>query len=337
MQQSLTVNYQKELIKRLNSSLPAGQSLAPILADLLKISMDSAYRRISGKTHFSLEESIIVAEHFNIGLDSLKISNQLNASIRFTHLNSKVESFKEYLNNLLQNLHLIEHGKEGKLYYSCLDIPIFQNLSLPHLGAFKMFYWMHAIMEVEEYQGKILEKDTISSDLIDLGKVIFDQYCKIPSTELWTTNTLNSTLRQIEFYFNSGFIRSEEVLSDLYADIEKLIDRQEQMAEKGTKIIHRIPNEKEKHNFSLYESDIELSNNSALAIINGVRISFIGHLTFNTLISDHPQLNEMSYNWYNRLMRKSTLISEVSAKQRYQFIQHLKNELKQSQARVLGA
>ena len=329
------MNYQEKLILRINASLPSGQSLAPILSDLLDVSMDSAYRRISGKTLFSLEGSIKIAEHFIIGLDSLKNPNLLNASIRFTQLDSKVSSFKLYLDNLYQNLKLLEHGENAKLYYSCLDIPIFQNLSLPSLGAFKMFYWMHAVMEVEELQGKQLEKDTISQELIEFGQAIYDQYCKIPSVELWTNTTISSTLRQIEFYHNAGYIRSQEVLHDIYEDLFALIERQERMAEKGSKIIDRIPNENEKHNFSLYESDIELSNNGALALVNGVRISFIGHLTFNTLISEHPQLNEMTYNWYDRLVRKSTLISEVAAKQRYQFITHLRKQLEQSRDRVL--
>lgn len=330
------MNYQESLIKRINSSLPSGQSLAPILADLLEVSMDSAYRRISGKTVFSLDEAMKIAEHFNIQLDSLQNPNQLNATIRFTQLDSNIDSFKLYLTSLLQNLKMIEHGVDGRLYYSCLDIPIFQNLSLPSLAAFKMYYWMHAVMEVEELQGKQLEKDTISPELIELGKAIYEQYCKIASTELWTTTTLNSTLRQIEYYFNSGYIRSQEVLSDIYSDIDTLIDRQERKAEKGSKIIDRIAEGDEKHNFSLYESDIELSNNGALAIVNGKRISFIGHLTFNSLISDHPKLNEMTYNWYDRLVRKSTLISEVAAKQRYQFISHLKKQLDESRMRVLS-
>lgn len=330
------MNYQESLIQRIQASIPSGQSLAPILADLLEVSMDSSYRRMSGKTLFSLDESMRIAEHFNIALDSLKNPNQLNASIRFTQLDSTVDSFKVYLQSLLQSLKQIEQGVDSKMYYSCLDIPIFQNLSLPNLAAFKMFYWMHAVMEVEPLQGKILEKDTISQDMIDSGRAIYDQYCKIPSIELWTTNTLNSTLRQIEYYYNAGFIRSKEVLFDIYVDLETLIDRQERKAEKGSKVIDRIAEKNERHNFSLYQSDIELSSNGALAIVNGVRISYIGHLTFNTLISDHPQLNEMAYNWYDRLMRKSTLISEVGTKQRYQFIKHLKNQLAESRERVLG-
>jgi hypothetical protein len=330
------MNYQENLISRINGSLPAGQSLAPILADLLDVSMDSAYRRISGKTLFSLDESVRIAEHFNIGLDSLKNPDQLNATISFTQLDSNIESFKLYLQGLLQNLKLIGSGEDGRLYYSCLDIPVFQNLSLPNLAAFKMYYWMHGVMEVEELKGLQLEKGTIDKELIEFGQAIYEQYSRIPSVELWTTNTLSSTLRQIEFYHNAGHVRSREVLEDLYTDLETLVDRQERMAEKGTKVIDRIPKENEKHNFSLYESDIELSSNGALAIVNGVRISFIGHLTFNSLVCDHPKLNEMTYNWYDRLVRKSTLISEVSAKQRYQFISHLKKEIKESRERILG-
>ena len=328
------MNYQERLIERMNASLPKGQSLAPILSDLLEVSMDSTYRRLSGKTQFSLEEAMKIAQHFSIELDSLQDKNMLSASFGFTELHSSIESFKLYLSSLLENLIQIDSDKNSRLYYSGLDIPIFQNLSLPNLAAFKMFYWMHSVMEVEELQGKKLEKDTIPADLIELGLAIYQQYCKIHSTELWTTNTLNSTLRQIEFYYESGNIREKEVLDGLYSDLEKLIDRQEQKAERGTKIIDRIPEEKEKHNFSMYESDIELSNNGALAIVNGVKISFIGHLTFHTLVSKHPQLNEMTADWYDRLVRKATLISEIAAKQRYQYFSRLRRELDESRQRV---
>ena len=84
----------------------------------------------------------------------------------------------------------------------------------------------------------------------------------------------------------------------------------------------------------MYESDIELSNNGALAIVNGVKISFIGHLTFHTLVSKHPQLNEMTADWYDRLVRKATLISEIAAKQRYQYFSRLRRELDESRQRV---
>ncbi len=150
---------------------------------------------------------------------------------------------------------------------------------------------------------------------------------------MWTINTFNSTLRQVEFYHQAGYVRDKAVSEAIFADLNGLADRLNLMAERGTKVIDRIPEENEKNNFTLYESDIELTGNGAIAEIGGRKRSFIGHLTFHTLISDHHQLNEKTLAWYLGLMRKANLISSVSAKHRYQFISHLKEQIEASKMR----
>lgn len=324
--------YQKELINRMNAAIPPDQSLSHILCDLLNMSMDSIYRRLNYKTPFNFDESLIIAEHFNISLDSLKGLNSMSAIVNFKQLDSNIDCFKDYLIDILRNVELIYNNEGSRLIYSALDIPIFQNLGLSHIGPFKMFYWMHSIMNVVEYQGKSFERGIIDSELLELGQRIYEVYNGISATEIWTTNTLNSTLRQIEFYYQSGLIKDVEVLSDLYTDLEGLIDKQEVRAERGTKLIDHLT--KDTDDYQLYVSDIELSNNGAIAIVNGQKISFIGHLTFNTLSSYHFQLNEMTYGWYERIIEKSTLISKVAVKQRYQFFHHLRKQVSESRERV---
>lgn len=328
--------YQERLIERITRSLPPGQSLAPILSDLFNISLDSAYRRINGKTHFTIDEALLLAEHFTLSIDGLKNPNHRKASVTFGSLEPTIESFAEYLETLNQHLKGLQKNPDSLLYYSCLDIPIFHNLGMEKLSAFKMFYWMHSIMEVEEFQGKTFSPDLIPRELIDKGHEIFANYSAINSIELWTTDTLKSTLRQIEFYFNAGFLPSKEHTQEIYADLEKLIERMGRMAEQGSKIIDRLPEAHEKDNYHLYESDIELSANGALAVVGEKKISFIGHLTFNTLITDHAELNHKTHLWYKRLVQKANLISKVSAKHRFQFLRHLQDEVSHSRNRLMA-
>ncbi|MCR9152610.1 MAG: helix-turn-helix domain-containing protein [Croceimicrobium sp.] len=327
---------QKLFIERLQGVLPNGQSLAPVLSDTLNISIDAAYRRINGKTNFNLEEAVALARAYNLSLDGLSDPSQQNAHFSFQDLQPSYDSFEEYLDLLLANLQRLEANADTQLYYSCLDIPIFYNLGHPNMAAFKMFYWMHSVLEVEELQTKVFEPDLIPQRFFDKGKEIYDTYCRIPSIELWTTNTLNSTLRQIEFYHNAGHIRSREVNEALFQDLQDLLDRLNLRAEKGSKVIDRVANEREQDNYKLYESDIELTGNGALALMGDHKISFIGHLTFHTLTSDHPGLNEKTLLWYQRLVRKANLISSVSAKNRYQFISKLEADLNKTKQNILG-
>ncbi len=330
------MKYQELFIERLQNSLPAGQSLAPILADLLDISMDSAYRRINCKTIFSLDETIKVAQEFDLSIDSLLDPNQIKASFIFQDLQASFESFAQYLDILHQNLKHLKATPNSHLYYSCLDIPIFLNLSNPTVGAFKIFYWMHSIMEVPELQGQVFKPEIIPVDFIQKGLEIFKTYSEIPSTELWTVNTFKSTLRQIEYYHQAGYIRDREVSEAIYDGMNDLIQRLNAMAEKGSKVIDRVAESDEMNNFKLYESDIELTGNGAIAVVGERKRSFIGHLTFHTLISDHPALNDKTMAWYEGLVRKANLISSVSAKFRYQFISHLQSEVDASRSRILA-
>jgi hypothetical protein len=49
---------QEEFIKTLRASIPESISLADELADLLKVSSDSAYRRLRGETDFTLGRNL---------------------------------------------------------------------------------------------------------------------------------------------------------------------------------------------------------------------------------------------------------------------------------------
>ena len=62
---------QEAFVNRVKKELSNGKSLNETVARILDISYDAAHRRTSLKSKFSLEESILLARHFRISIDSL--------------------------------------------------------------------------------------------------------------------------------------------------------------------------------------------------------------------------------------------------------------------------
>ena len=62
---------QINLFQHIKAVLPSNLSLADEIADLLDVSVDSAYRRIRGDKELSLSELIKLSSRYNVSIDNL--------------------------------------------------------------------------------------------------------------------------------------------------------------------------------------------------------------------------------------------------------------------------
>ena len=76
---------QEYLFRRIKEKLPVEASLADVVAEMLHVSNDSAYRRIRGETPLILEEAQILCEAFSLSLDQT-LNNKEN-TVSFTAFN----------------------------------------------------------------------------------------------------------------------------------------------------------------------------------------------------------------------------------------------------------
>src|SRR4051812_8026364 len=89
---------QMSLFQHIRSVLPQNLSLADEVAEILDVSIDSAYRRIRGEKQLSFEEIQKLSDHFKISVD--KILNLKSDSILFSgHYYHKSFDFLKYLND----------------------------------------------------------------------------------------------------------------------------------------------------------------------------------------------------------------------------------------------
>lgn len=276
--------------------------------------MDSAYRRIRGETPISLSEAYTLAEAFHITFNGLTEESAGIVQFGYTPLYPKKESMEGYLTRLLQNLRMISKQPDAKVTYCSQDIPIFHNIRLEELGKFKLFYWMRSIINVEEFLSQKFSKDVIPSHLLQLCRDIYAEYEKISSIELWSESTINSTLRQVQYYWESGLFERDEDFMGVIENLRTLIHQIEESASSGKKT-----SASDSASYELYISEIELTTNCALVELEEQNAVFLGHHTFNMLETTHSVYTEQTQQWFKNMVGKATLVSTVGEKYRYQF------------------
>lgn len=310
---------QSGFLQKIEEGIPAHSSLVNELSDLLEISTDSAYRRIRGETKLNIEEIALLCEKYSISFDSFLKTNLSTVSFQYRQMDDGLNSFREHLQDLKKNLILIKQSKEKHVYYGCEDVPIFHNLSDDRISAFKIYYWMRSIMNIPIYQNEKFRFDLIPDDIIALGKELYELYCRIPSTEIWTDTTLQSTIKQIHYYWESGLFRSKEEALGTCESLREIILRIQKQAEGKSKTPEEEVTAGPNSNYNLYISDLEITNNSVVVKIGDFNTVFLGHLTFRTMATTNRLYCAETEGWINNLVSKATLISGVSEKLRNQF------------------
>lgn len=133
-------NTQILFFQYLKTQLPPHLSMVDEIADLLKISNDSAYRRIRGEKPIELEEIRILCSHYKISIDHL-LNMQTDAFIFNGILNTGTDSvFNDWLTNTLHQFKVINSFGKKHLYYLMKDIPPFVHFQVPELATFKFFF-----------------------------------------------------------------------------------------------------------------------------------------------------------------------------------------------------
>lgn len=311
-----TFEMQEVFIKHLKQVVPANVSLVDDIADLLKISNDSAYRRLRNETELSLDETYKICKHYRISIDSVFSNKGDSVTCNYIKLTDSSDNFETYLTSLLTQLTRLQKAEDAKVIYAAEEIPIFHSFFSKELAAFKLFYWQRSVLNVPEYQSKKFEWDLIPEKQLQLAVDIYQTYLQVPSTEIWTDDTINTTIKQIDYYFESGAFKEKEDAILVLLELKKMVQAINRFAESENK------NEKSKSvvtAFNLYNSDLVIGTNCIHITVNGAVHSYISFNTMNSLTTSNQQFCEEIEHWTKNLIKKSTLISGIAEKQRFQF------------------
>lgn len=308
---------QLEFIARIKEMLPASISFVDEIADVLGLSNDSAYRRIRGETSLTLEEIVNLCNHFKISFDSFRNQSEGLVTFNYQPLVYSEDGFFKYLSNMLKDLKKIEAFDSKQITFAAEDIPVFHHFSSAELTSFKIFYWNRSILNASGLQDKKFELGKLDKQTEEITKGIIDAYSKIPSIEIWSEDTITGTLKQIEFYWDSGLFQTKEDALLICREFEKLIEGIRKQAEASAKSGSMT------ENYIMYNSDVTIGNNCILVNMGDVKATYLSHHTFNAMITTNASFCDETDLWLKNLIKKSTMISGVGEKQRYQFFKKI--------------
>ncbi|MGL4596333.1 MAG: hypothetical protein ACRCYO_02320 [Bacteroidia bacterium] len=313
---------QQVFIQRIKDIIPTNHSLVDELADILAVSTDSAYRRIRGETALSIDEVSILCSHYRISFDTESSKNGNGVTFSYHPLSSDEKNFAVYLNNIARDMQRIRSAGQREIIFAAEDIPIFHHFKYPLLSGFKLFYWSRSILNAPGLEGKKFDPKMVDPELCALVESVYDLYLEIPSIEIWSEDTLNSTLKQIEYYWESGFFNNQEEALAVLADVESMVNDISRQAEHGCKFRGEVPTSKTDNNYTLYNSELMIGNNCILVTIGGSKVTYLSHNTFNSMATTSPGFCDETERWLRNLIRKSIPISGVSEKQRFRFFRN---------------
>ncbi len=319
---------QTAFLEQIKQRISPNLSLADELAEVLNLSRDSAYRRIRGETVLSLDEVKMLCNRFGVSLDALLSPSSEMISFRHQAVDHVSFTFEHWLKSILEKLEMIFAfpEKEKEIIYYAKDMPVFYYFSLPELSAFKMFFWMKTALNYPEYQKEKFRAALVPKEYIGLGSRIWSKYSQLFSTELWSDETLNVTLKQIDYYLDCGYIdrKDSEMLLDQFAE---LVGNARKWAATGLK-------GDEKGKLNLYKNEILIAENTILFKMGDKRVTFLTHNIADVLTTSNESFCRTTEQFLNNLINKAIIISTTGEKERSKFFNQLDEKIKDLKQRI---
>ncbi|HYC39832.1 MAG TPA: helix-turn-helix domain-containing protein [Chitinophagaceae bacterium] len=307
---------QEFLFRRVKELLPPQVSLVDKIASILHLSSDSAYRRIRGETPLVLEEARELCDYFNLSLDQILHVSGGSTLFESVRVSEKGYNYRAFLQDLLNEVRRVTNFMQREIIYRTKDMPVFHNFYFEPLIAFRYFFWMKTIIQDPAFRDSEFSPDCVPADIVETSLEISRVYNTLPSTEIWNTECINAAISQVEFYKDSGMFSSAKEIRLVYEALEHTVEHIRTMAEFGTKFMPGENPETRKDNFRLFYNRVVLGDNTVMVITDRAKTVFLNYDGLNYLFTRDATFCDPCYDDLQNLMKRSTLISQTSEKQR---------------------
>ncbi len=320
---------QVAFFESLKNSIPSYSSLVDVVSDTLDISVDSAYRRIRGEKLLDFNELVVLSKKFNVSLDRV-FDNQKDTVLFQAKQNDFNDNtnFKSWMEDVLAQLEMVASFKDKHYYFLLKDIPPWYHYFHPELAAFKFFCWQKSILFNEDLKDERFSiLDNNYGHLEQITQKILKASTKIPTTEIWNLEGINTTLRQIDLYHDMGIMSSSKDTEKLYECMIGLVDHLEKMAEYGKKFLPGTLPTDESADYNFYVNEFVLGDNTFFVKINDSKVTYINYNVIYFMATSDPSFNEGMFRNLENLIKKSTIISKTGEKDRKQFFNKLRRKV----------
>jgi len=304
---------QKRLFEEVQKNLPAKFALVDTISEALNISFDAAYRRIRCDKLLDLKDIYTLCKHFRISFDMLmegKSINQFDCIYRPISFSTPNE-YLSYSLSLSKNFGKLASSNDSKMLMSAIDIPVFHLLSQKELTFFKLYTWFHSVYN---YEGSLDDfmKEIDIPEIVSNHQKICNDYELVPSSEIWTERTIDTTLRLINYYVEIDDFPNKKLPFLICEQVLNILGKLQKWAESGNKGDSTIP-------FQFYLSEIDFECTYVLMKGAGITNCLVKLFTINSFnVLDRDFCNETE-NYLTKLSQRSIPLCGSAEKERIKF------------------
>ena len=302
MRLSQIMNNQELLLKAIRKQLSKKISLIDEIASVLNISYDAAHRRVSMKSKFSIEETVAICNHYSIAMDTL-FANKNKVVI------SKTKEVQSLGDLILYFKDSVQHLKEFKntnatMYYSAKDIPLFYTIGGSLLSKFKLYVWLNLLVGKDTIAP--FENFHLTQQLQEYTSELQAIYNEISIHEIWNDTTINSTIQQIFYFFESGLLSLKNAQL-LYEDVKNILLQLEEKCSKN------------QSNYHLYFNELLILNNNVLISNNKKNKLFVPYTMLGYFITSDIKTTQNALDYFSHQLKNSKSLNLSGTRDRKLF------------------
>jgi hypothetical protein len=314
-----STSVQEMLFQHIKGLIPPDQSLVEVVAELLNLSQDSAYRRIRDETPLLLNDASLLCDHFNMSLDNLMEIKSNSILFKEFHIESGSYSYKNYLNDLIGQLKYLDQFREKEILYITKDIPLFQSFYFKPLRAFRYFFWMKSVVQDPDFIDRQFVLDCLPDEIDKMCLELCQLYNLVDSTEIWNTESVNSVIFQIDFYADSGYFNQSADIKTVYESLMETIKHIQSQVVIGSKYLPGENGGLKKQNYQFYYNRVVLGDNTVMTLTDQLKTIFINYNILHYIMTRDVFFCEKNYQEIQNLIKRSTPLSNVSERHRNRF------------------
>lgn len=304
------------LFQRISEMLSPHITMVDTISEILHVSSDSAYRRIRGETPLVLSEVRQLCNHFNLSLDQLLNVRTESVLFNDVRIRNKGFTYEQYLRDLMLQMEAINNFMQKEIIYLSKDLPIFHNFYYKPLIAFRYFFWMKSILLHPDFKNIHFSLDCISPEIESLSQELVKAYHRVPGTEMWNSESINSGISQIEFYKDSGYFESAADIRTVYEALEETVLHMKAQVEYGCKFMPGENPETKKDNFRFFFNRVVLGDNTIIVMTDRMKTVYLNYGLLHYLVTRDENFCNNCYEDVQNLMKRSTQLSNSSQRQR---------------------
>lgn len=321
---------QAAILSHLRQLVPKEKNLAAELANALGIATNAAYKRIEGRTAFTIHDLARLSQHFPLPWHRIFQQGQTGFQIEFSGFVAQ-RSCVEYLTLLEWELAALRNAPSPEIWFLTVGLPDFHLFHFEDLALFQLYFWERISWGNPAWQDRKFRFEVENKqELSALTKRIVHHYMHIPTFEFWNEHVLDSFLHQLVYAYESKLFEQAADFRRLLSQLHQLINHLESMASKDVRFVPGGATVDRPAPWSLFYNET-MRNNILLLVKTGDSETFYAVVNNPHFVrSNDPGMVAYAKDVFSLKMERSQPLGKAGEKYRGGFFDKLRRQVEQA-------